>query len=63
MSTKSLVFTGVVLSLVGITLGVAGVSRAWSERDTSPLWRVLISCAVLLMGIIVHRRRISEQSE
>lgn len=63
MSTKSLVITGVILSLVGITLGVAGVSLAWSDRNISPLWPMLISVAVLLMAVIVHRRRISEQSE
>lgn len=63
MSTKSLVITGVILSLLGITLGVAGVALAWSDRNISPLWPVLISVAVLLVAVIVHRRRISEHSE
>lgn len=63
MSTRSIIIIGVVLSLLALSLGIAGVFRAGSGQAVWPVWPVLISLAALALAAIVHRRRVRCQSE
>lgn len=63
MSTRSIIIIGVVLPLVALSLGIAGVFRAGSGQAVWPVWPVLISLVALPLAAIVHRRRVRCQSE